>query len=96
MYYRTNNAKNCPLSGIVVTETECKEAANQLAITYYDVWTGNGLPAGGFQFDKSLIYFNTIVDPSATSLYSSSPAGAICRASTGMVVLDIFFKEVLL
>ena len=93
-YYLTSNGNNCPSSGVVLTEVECKDAANQLALvtngmSYKKRDSGDIFPAGCYYFrqslySKSTVYFNKILDPSATSPYSRY--GAICSESTGMVI----------
>ena len=90
----TSTGNNCPSSGVVLTEVECKDAANQLAMSYRSVKNGEQYPAGCNHYDKRAVYFNNIVDPSATSPHSFY--GAICSTSTGMVILVISFKEALL
>ena len=94
MFYTTSNGNNCPSSGVVLTEADCKHAANQLAMSYRYIKNGEKYPAGCNHYDKRAVYFNNIVDPSKTSPYSIY--GAICSTSTGMVILVIFFKEALL
>ena len=80
----TSTGNNCPSSGVVLTEVECKDAANQLAMSYQKSRSGDRYPAGCYSFRYSIVYFNNIVDPSATSPYSDY--GAICSASTGIVI----------
>ena len=91
MLYTTSNGNNCPWNDVVLTEAECEDAANQLAMSYRGEKTGVKYPAGCYHHNKEKVYFNNIYPTlSVPEIYYGAP-GAICSTSTGMVNLDIFF-----
>ena len=80
---RIKRNENCPVNGVITTESECVVAAAQLGLTYFNHATDNRRPAGCYTWlleGTKATYFNKIVDTSST--FPESDTAGICRSGS--------------
>ena len=84
---RGTKNENCPINGVITTESECVIAAAELGLTYYNHATNNRRPAGCYTWlDGDMLhgsratYFNKITETLATS--PQLDTAGICRAGS--------------
>ena len=79
-YWVASKNKDCPINEIIPTESDCKAAAAQQALEYKHHITSSERPAGCYKNNGTYwkyIYFNTVIDPSAT--LTTNDAAGLCR-----------------
>ena len=91
---------DCELERIVDTVDECRHAKLELGVRLLrplhilDPRASKWFPAGCFYFHtKSDIWFNTVVDPSKTTMERFKPAAGICRIQNHTMTSFLFKSQ---
>ena len=71
--------ENCPINGVITTESECVVAAYQLGLKYHNHAMNIKRPAGCYTWldGSDATYFNAIIDTSRT--FPELNTAGICR-----------------
>ena len=84
VYFMADTSDNCPrINTIIDKETECKDAASHLGLSYVSNTHSTQRPAGCFWHfpitpPERKVYFNDIIDPSQTDNNGFGQRGGIC------------------
>ena len=76
-YFKNGIGENCPASQIIDTESECKNSADVLGLSFVGSFISIGYPAGCYWKDTKA-FFNTIIDPSQTNQKIFGNRGGVC------------------
>ena len=80
-YFKNGIGENCPASQIIDTESECKNSADVLGLSFVGSFISIGYPAGCYWKKDGHAFFNRIIDPSQTNqqiLQDRREAGGVC------------------
>ena len=97
-YWVAAKNKNCPINGIVTTESECIQATAQLGLKYQNDLRANYNPPGCFTWleGSRYTYFNGIIDPSSITSTDYRITAGICRSgSIDYLGMYVFVLEIL-
>ena len=72
-----SKGRNCPNTEIITTEKGCKQAAEELGLSYSGVVDAASYAAGCFSIQEG-VFFNKLVDPSSTYPERFLFSGGVC------------------
>ena len=77
-YFKNGIGENCPASQIIDTESECKNSADVLGLSFVGSFISIGYPAGCYWKKDGHAFFNRIIDPSQTKQERFGNRGGVC------------------
>lgn len=80
-FRKEQTMQNCKMPFVITNNDTCKSAADFFGLTYKGNFTSDTRPAGCW-YQNSDAYFNSIIDPSNTTLERPND-GALCH---GMLI----------